>query len=65
MNELTKDQEDLIHDLPHHDKKCEKSIPIDPKLFDRIVKGIGYRKLGKTTKKVKGGLYNDGTDSCS
>ena len=64
-NKLTKEQEDQIHDLPHHDKKVEKSFTItntkwiDPNLFDQIVKGIGCRKFGKTTKKVKGGLYPD------
>jgi len=31
-------------------------IPIDSDRFDQIVKGIGRRKLGKTTIKVKRGL---------
>jgi len=33
-----------------------KVIPIDPARFDQILKGIGRRKLGKTTIKVKRGL---------
>ena len=58
MEELTKEQEDQIHDLPHHEKKSciNGTIPIDPDRFDQIVKGIGRRKLGKTIIKVKGGL---------
>ena len=62
MNELTKEQEDQIHDLPHHDKKCEKSfritgkIPINHDLFNQILVGIGRRKFGKITTKTKGDI---------
>jgi len=55
MDNLTKDQEDMIHDLPHHDKKCEGGsritgrIPIDPDLFDQILINIGRKKHANTT----------------
>ena len=67
--ELTKEQEDLIHDLPHHDKKVEGSIrgakvvgkiPINHDVFNQILVGIGRRKFGKVTTEVKGG-NNNGT----
>ena len=51
MDNLTKEQEDQIHDLPHHDKKVEKSFTItnnkwiDPELFHLIKKSIGGEKL--------------------
>ena len=51
MDNLTKEQEDQIHDLPHHDKKCEKSFRItnnkwiDHELFHLIKKSIGREKL--------------------
>ena len=49
--ELTKEQEDLIHDLPHHDKKFEngitisKDINMDHEYFRLIRKKIGREKL--------------------
>ena len=55
MADLTKDQEDMIHDLPHHDKKCEGGsritgrIPIGQDLFDQILINIGRKKSGNTT----------------
>ena len=60
MDKLTKEQEDLIHDLPHHDKKCEKSfsitkdIQMDPEYFRLIRKKIGREKLdvGETYREV-------------
>ena len=33
--------------------KINGTIPINPILFDKILKGIGRRKLGKTIKKIK------------
>jgi len=45
MDKLTKEQEDQIHDLPHHDKKCEKRIPINPERLNWIRKKIGREKL--------------------
>ena len=61
--ELTKEQEDLIHDLPHHEKKVEASrvvgkIPINHDVFNQILVGIGRRKFGKVTTEVKGGINN-------
>ena len=53
MKELTKEQEDLIHDLPHHDKKVEASIngskvvgkiPINDERFQQIKINIGRAK---------------------
>jgi len=62
---LTPEQEDLIceanqekkleEEIAKKIKKC-KVIPINPERFDQILKGIGRRKLGKTTIKVKRGL---------
>ena len=55
MTDLTKDQEDMIHDLPHHDKKCEGGsritgrIPIDPDKFDQILINIGRKPHANTT----------------
>ena len=58
--ELTKEQEDLIHDLPHHEKKCGKSftitkdIQMDHEYFRLIRKKIGREKLdvGETYREV-------------
>ena len=33
-----------------------KVIPINPDRFDQILKGIGRRKFGKVTTKVKGAI---------
>ena len=53
MCELTKEQEDLVHDLPHHDKQVEKSnngskvvgkIPINDDTFKQILINIGRAK---------------------
>ena len=55
MADLTKDQEDMIHDLPHHDKRCEGGsritgrIPIGQDKFDQILINIGRKKSGNTT----------------
>ena len=64
MDNLTKEQEDLIHDLPHHEKKVEESkvvgkIPINDDVFNQILVGIGRRKFGKITTEVKRGISND------
>ena len=67
MKELTKEQEDQVYDLPHHEKKVEKSIngskvvgkiPINHDKFNQILVGIGRRKFGKVTTEVKGGINN-------
>ena len=64
MCKLTHEQEDLIGDLAHHDKKCEKSIngakvvgkiPINDDVFNQILVGIGRRKFGKVTTETKRG----------
>ena len=49
MTDLTKDQEDMIHDLPYHDKKCKGRIPIDPDLFSQILINIGRKKHANNT----------------
>ncbi|MBA7589223.1 hypothetical protein ES708_31304 [subsurface metagenome] len=55
MKELTPEREDIICDLPYHDKKCEekigrnkrkyKAFPVNSKKLDFILKKIGRRKL--------------------
>jgi len=55
MKELTPEQENLVGDLQHHDKKVEKDIareekkhkmfPVNPERLDQILKKIGRRKL--------------------
>ena len=60
MKELTKEQEDQVHDLPHHEKKFEsgitisKDIQMDPEYFRLIRKKIGREKLdvGETHREV-------------
>lgn len=54
-DKLTPSQEDMICDLPYHDKKCEekiernkrkyKAFPVNPERLDFILKKIGRRKL--------------------
>ena len=48
MSDLTKEQEDQIHDLPYHDKQYER-IPIDPDKFNQILINIGRKKHANTT----------------
>ena len=48
MADLTKDQEEMIHDIPHHDKKCER-IPIAQELLHQIKINIGRKPHANTT----------------
>ncbi len=55
MGELTSEQEDMICDLPYHEKKLEKKtgkstkkhkmFPVNPERLDFILKKIGRKKL--------------------
>lgn len=55
MKESTPEQEDMICDLPYHEKKLEektgknkkkyKMFPVNPERLDFILKKIGRKKL--------------------
>ncbi len=55
MEKLTPSQEDMIYDMPYHEKKLKegaeknkrkfKAFPVSFEKLDRILKKIGRRKL--------------------
>jgi len=47
---------DTVFTRQFKEEKEQKTIPINPARFDQILKGIGRRKFGKVTTKVKGAI---------